>query len=82
MDAARRVWQPSGLVRVVKGGAKKTAGRASGDPRLEAEGYGDQAKGNLKQAGPRSRTPSSTDPPGARHLAPPGSPARCPGSPS
>jgi uncharacterized protein YjbJ (UPF0337 family) len=35
----------------VKGGAKKTAGRATDSPRLEAEGRGDQAKGNLKQAG-------------------------------
>jgi uncharacterized protein YjbJ (UPF0337 family) len=32
-------------------GAKKTAGRATDSPRLEAEGRGDQAKGNLKQAG-------------------------------
>ena len=35
----------------VKGGAKKTAGRATDNPRLEAEGRGDQTKGNLKQAG-------------------------------
>jgi uncharacterized protein YjbJ (UPF0337 family) len=35
----------------VKGGAKKTAGRATDSPRLEAEGRGDQAKGNLNQAG-------------------------------
>jgi uncharacterized protein YjbJ (UPF0337 family) len=35
----------------VKGGTKKTAGRATGSRRLEAEGRGDQAKGNLKQAG-------------------------------
>ena len=35
----------------VKGGAKKTAGQATGSPRLEAEGRGDQAKGDLKQAG-------------------------------
>jgi uncharacterized protein YjbJ (UPF0337 family) len=35
----------------VKGGAKKTAGRATDNPHLEAEGRGDQAKGNLKQAG-------------------------------
>ena len=34
----------------VKGGAKKRAGRATGSPRLRAEGHGDQAKGNLKQA--------------------------------
>ncbi|MFE7190476.1 CsbD family protein [Kitasatospora sp. NPDC057541] len=35
----------------VKGGMKKTVGRATGDRSLEAEGSGDQAKGNLKQAG-------------------------------
>ncbi|MEV7780144.1 CsbD family protein [Kitasatospora sp. NPDC088351] len=35
----------------VKGGAKKTAGRATGDRKLEAEGRGDQIKGNIKQAG-------------------------------
>jgi uncharacterized protein YjbJ (UPF0337 family) len=35
----------------VKGGAKKTAGRATGSRRLKAEGRGDEAKGNLKQAG-------------------------------
>jgi uncharacterized protein YjbJ (UPF0337 family) len=35
----------------VKGGVKKTAGTATDNPRLEAEGRGDQVKGNLKQAG-------------------------------
>jgi uncharacterized protein YjbJ (UPF0337 family) len=35
----------------LKGRAKKTAGRASGDRDLEAEGQADQAKGSLKQAG-------------------------------
>jgi uncharacterized protein YjbJ (UPF0337 family) len=35
----------------VKGSLKKTAGRATGSPRLKAEGRGDEAKGNLKQAG-------------------------------
>jgi uncharacterized protein YjbJ (UPF0337 family) len=34
-----------------KGGLKKTAGRLTGSRRLRAEGRGDQAKGNLKQAG-------------------------------
>jgi uncharacterized protein YjbJ (UPF0337 family) len=34
-----------------KGGMKKTAGRLTGSRRLRAEGRGDQAKGNLKQAG-------------------------------
>jgi uncharacterized protein YjbJ (UPF0337 family) len=35
----------------LKGSAKKDAGRAAGSPRLEAEGRGDQAKGDLKMAG-------------------------------
>jgi uncharacterized protein YjbJ (UPF0337 family) len=33
-----------------KGRVKKTVGKAAGNPRLEAEGRGDQAKGNLRQA--------------------------------
>lgn len=36
---------------VLKGKVKETAGRASDDPELEAEGRGDQAKGHAKQAG-------------------------------
>ncbi|MFE5027972.1 CsbD family protein [Streptomyces sp. NPDC056656] len=35
----------------MKGGAKKTTGRASGNRSLQAEGRGDQLKGNIKQAG-------------------------------
>ncbi|GAB7183567.1 CsbD family protein [Kitasatospora sp. Ki12] len=35
----------------VKGGAKKTVGRVTGSRRLQAEGRGDQIKGNTKQAG-------------------------------
>ena len=35
----------------VKGRAKKAAGRVTGSSRLKAEGRGDQAKGDLKQAG-------------------------------
>ena len=35
----------------VKGSFKKTTGRATDNPRLKAEGRGDEAKGNLKQAG-------------------------------
>jgi uncharacterized protein YjbJ (UPF0337 family) len=35
----------------VKGGAKKSAGRATGSRRLRAEGRGDQARGKTKQAG-------------------------------
>jgi uncharacterized protein YjbJ (UPF0337 family) len=36
---------------VLKGKVKETAGRATDDPELEAEGRGDQVKGNIKQAG-------------------------------
>jgi uncharacterized protein YjbJ (UPF0337 family) len=36
---------------VVKGNAKATAGRATDDPDLEAEGKADRVAGNLKQAG-------------------------------
>ncbi|MFF9812315.1 CsbD family protein [Streptomyces sp. NPDC014006] len=35
----------------MKGGPKKTTGRATGSRRLPAEGRGDQVKGNIKQAG-------------------------------
>jgi uncharacterized protein YjbJ (UPF0337 family) len=35
----------------VKGKIKKGAGRATGNPRLEAEGRADQTSGSLKQAG-------------------------------
>ncbi len=34
-----------------KGDVKETAGKATGDPGLEAEGKGDKVVGNLKQAG-------------------------------
>ena len=33
------------------GKVKETAGKVTGNESLEAEGHGDQAKGNLKQAG-------------------------------
>jgi uncharacterized protein YjbJ (UPF0337 family) len=33
----------------VEGKIKEQAGRATGDEKLEAEGKGEQAKGNLKQ---------------------------------
>ena len=39
----------------MKGGAKKRAGRATGTRRLRAEGRTDQAKGNLKQAGAKTK---------------------------
>ncbi|HEY9414647.1 MAG TPA: CsbD family protein [Pseudonocardia sp.] len=35
----------------LKGQAKETGGRVTGDHDMEAEGKGDQAKGNIKQAG-------------------------------
>ena len=35
----------------LKGEVKEGVGRATDDRDLEAEGHGDQAKGNLKQAG-------------------------------
>ena len=35
----------------VKGQVKETAGRVTGDRRLEAEGRADKTKANLKQAG-------------------------------
>jgi uncharacterized protein YjbJ (UPF0337 family) len=35
----------------VKGDVKENLGKVSGDREMEAEGKGDQAKGNLKQAG-------------------------------
>jgi uncharacterized protein YjbJ (UPF0337 family) len=36
---------------VLKGKAKEAAGQVADEPELEAEGKGDQAKGNVKQAG-------------------------------
>ena len=39
----------------IKGGAKKRAGRATGNGRLRAEGRTDQAKGNLRQAGAKAK---------------------------
>ena len=35
----------------LKGKVKEGVGRATADRDLEAEGHGDQAKGNIKQAG-------------------------------
>ena len=39
----------------LKGGAKKRAGRLTGRRRLRTEGRTDQAKGNLKQAGAKTK---------------------------
>lgn len=38
-------------VQETKGHAKEAAGKATNDKRLQAEGKGDRAAGNLKQAG-------------------------------
>jgi uncharacterized protein YjbJ (UPF0337 family) len=37
--------------KAVKGKMKKTAGKAVGNPRMEAEGRVEQTEGNLEQAG-------------------------------
>ena len=39
----------------VKGDVKENLGKVTGDREMEAEGKGDQAKGNLKQAGDKVR---------------------------
>jgi uncharacterized protein YjbJ (UPF0337 family) len=39
------------IAETAKGKAKEGLGKATGDESLEAEGQGDQAKGDLKQAG-------------------------------
>jgi uncharacterized protein YjbJ (UPF0337 family) len=41
----------SNKIEELAGKGKETAGRATDNPDLEAEGKGDQAKSNLKQAG-------------------------------
>ena len=38
-------------IEMMKGGAKKTVGRVTGNRRLQAEGRRDQVKGKAKQAG-------------------------------
>lgn len=37
------------------GKVKETAGKATGDQDLEAEGHGDQAAANVKQAGDKAK---------------------------
>ena len=39
----------------LKGKGKEAAGRATDDEQLEAEGKVDQAKGNIKQAGEKTK---------------------------
>ena len=41
--------------KAAKGRVKKSAGKTVGNPRLEAEGRGDQAKGNLRRAGQKAK---------------------------
>jgi uncharacterized protein YjbJ (UPF0337 family) len=48
MSAERKA---ANKARAVKGKAKKAAGKAAGNPRMEAEGRADQTAGNLRQAG-------------------------------
>lgn len=38
-----------------KGHAKETGGKVTGDREMENEGKGDQAKGNIKQAGEKTK---------------------------
>ena len=52
MSIARKIAHKA---EAVKGAVKKTAGRATGNRRLRAEGRRDQAKGNLKQAGAKAK---------------------------
>jgi uncharacterized protein YjbJ (UPF0337 family) len=46
-----------------KGKVKEGVGRTTGNKSLEAEGHGDQAKGDLKQAGAPPRGPAVRHPP-------------------
>ncbi|WP_084265022.1 CsbD family protein [Actinomadura macra] len=39
----------------IKGKAKETVGKVTGNERLEAEGKTDQAKGDIKQAGEKAK---------------------------
>jgi len=48
-------------VTAVRGKIKKKAGQATDDTGLEAEGRAEEAKGDLKQAGEKSRTLSRSD---------------------
>lgn len=50
MSAARKIAHKA---EVLKGAAKKTAGQATGNRRLHAEGRRDQARGRAKLAGAR-----------------------------
>jgi uncharacterized protein YjbJ (UPF0337 family) len=41
--------------RAAKGKVKKGAGKAVGNPRMQAEGRADQTAGNLRQAGEKAK---------------------------
>ncbi|MBP2367886.1 CsbD family protein [Pseudonocardia parietis] len=43
--------KPDGKTDEVKGKVKETVGEVTGDEELEAQGKGDQTKGDVKQAG-------------------------------
>jgi uncharacterized protein YjbJ (UPF0337 family) len=43
------------LAQIAKGKIKETAGKSTGDHRLESEGDLDQMKGNVKQAGEKAK---------------------------
>ena len=45
----------------VKGKIKETVGDVTGDEELEAQGKGDQTKGNLKQAGEKLKDAVTDD---------------------
>jgi len=48
----------SNTFETAKGNFEEVVGKATGNESLEAEGHADQAKGDLKQPGEKSRTSS------------------------
>ena len=55
MSIAEKIAHPA---ETFKGSVKKMAGRVTGSRRLRAEGRGDQAKGDIKQAGAKIKDAS------------------------
>ena len=43
------------LTQIAKGKVKETVGETTGDDKLEAQGKADQMKGNIKQAGEKTK---------------------------
>ena len=43
------------LTQIAKGKVKETVGKTTGDDKLEAHGKADQIKGNIKQAGEKTK---------------------------